>query len=125
MSRLALVALAGACGTLSRYWLGGFVQTRFSLDLPVGTAVVNMMGCFLFGLVWSLGADKGFIRPEWELPLLTGFMGAFTTFSTFVFESDQLLRDGNYTALLLYACGQLALGLGALRLAMALVRTVF
>lgn len=120
--QIAVLAFAGACGTLARYWLGGFVQTRFSLDFPLGTAVVNLLGCFLFGLVWALGADRGIIRPEWELPLLTGFMGAFTTFSTFMFESDQLLRDGNYLALTLYACGQLALGLGALRLGMVLAR---
>src|SRR5262245_56604702 len=91
---LVLVALAGAVGTLARYGLATLVLRVCGEAFPWGTLVVNVLGCFLFGFVWVLGAEKFIIDPDMRTTLLTGFMGAFTTFSTFAFETGQQLREG-------------------------------
>ena len=122
--QLLLLALAGALGTLARYGLSGFVQARLVATFPLGTVIVNVLGCFFFGLIWAYGTKFGILRQEWLLPALTGFLGAFTTFSTYMFESDQLLKNAEYTALALYALGQLAAGLTALRCGMMLGKAV-
>ncbi|WP_300667295.1 CrcB family protein [Desulfoluna sp.] len=88
--KLLCIAGAGALGTLSRYGLAGFVQRLAGSGFPWGTATVNAIGCFLFGLVWTLGAERMAISAEARTILLTGFMGAFTTFSTFISETGQL-----------------------------------
>lgn len=96
VTKLILIALAGAAGTLARYFLGGVVQRAYGGTFPWGTVAVNMAGCFLFGLVWSLAEERLVISGETRAVVLIGFMGAFTTFSTFIFESGTLLRDSQY-----------------------------
>jgi fluoride exporter len=108
--KLALLAAAGALGTLARYGLGGLVQRLAGDSFPWGTLVVNGGGCFLFGLVWMLAEERSLIGPETRAIVLIGFMGAFTTFSTFAYETGAMIEDGQY----LRACGNMALqnGLG-------------
>jgi CrcB protein len=108
--RIAALALAGALGTLCRYGLQSALQAE-DARFPVGTFTVNMVGCLLFGVVWSIAESRELIHPELRLVILTGFMGAFTTFSTFVFESHQLARAGDWVLLAVNVGGQLALGL--------------
>ena len=112
--KLALVALAGAAGTLARYWLSGVVYELAGRDFPWGTAVVNILGCFLFGLVWELGGERMLLRTESRLVLLTGFMGAFTTFSTFIFESSAFLEDGRILSALANVGFQTVIGFAAM-----------
>lgn len=100
VEKLALIALAGAAGTLCRYWVSGVVYDLAGRDFPWGTAAANILGCFLFGLIWEMAEGRSLLRPETRTIILTGFMGAFTTFSTFIFESNGLLEDGRYLACL-------------------------
>jgi CrcB protein len=93
---LSWLALAGAAGTLSRYGLSGCVQWLTGEKFPWGTLAVNVVGCFLFGLIWTLAEDRLVIAGQTRFIILTGFMGAFTTFSTFGFETGELLRDSQY-----------------------------
>lgn len=88
--------LAGGIGALARYSLAGIAQRVYGGELPVGTLVVNLLGCLLFGFVWSLAEERLVISGEARFLILTGFMGAFTTFSTFAFESSALLRDSQW-----------------------------
>lgn len=127
MPRLTLilaVGVAGGLGALSRYFLGTFIQRTAepSTSFPWGTFAVNMLGCFLFGLIWILADQRGLLSPNARLIILTGFMGAFTTFSTFIFDSNTLLQEGQ----LLFAAGnilgQFALGLLSLIVGMAVGR---
>ena len=104
MSRILLLALAGACGTLARYGLGGLVQRLSGQGFPLGTLAVNLLGCFLFGAVWAVAGERGVGSPEARVIVLAGFMGAFTTFSTFAFETGQLIRDSQW----LLAAGNVA-----------------
>lgn len=92
VQRLLLIALAGAFGTLARYGLSGAVQRAAGGHLPWGTLVVNVIGCFLFGVVWTLADERFAINAETRVVVLGGFMGAFTTFSTFIFETGGFLR---------------------------------
>lgn len=122
--KLILVALAGAVGTLCRYGLGNLVHRWLGAGFPWGTVCVNLVGSFAFGLVWALAVQRAVIGPEARLIILTGFMGAFTTFSTFMFETGELLRGGQW----LFAMGNLALqniiGLLAVLAGMALARAL-
>jgi CrcB protein len=122
MHKLLLIALAGAFGTLCRYWLSGAAYAILGRDFPWGTWAVNILGSFLFGLVWIMAEERGLMSGQTRIIILTGFMGAFTTFSTFVFESGELLRDAQWLRLALNVGGQNAVGFAALFLGTSLGR---
>jgi len=121
---LVSIALAGALGTLARYGLSGIVQRLCGEEFPWGTLAVNCLGCFLFGLVWSLAESRILISGQTRIVILVGFMGAFTTFSTFAFETGEQLRDAEW----LIASGNLlahvVLGIGLFLLGAAIARSV-
>lgn len=94
--RLLGLAVLGAVGTLARYGLGGLVQRHAGAGFPWGTVAVNAAGCFVFGIVWALAAERSLLRGEARTIILIGFFGAFTTFSSFAFETTQMLRDGQW-----------------------------
>ena len=86
------VALAGSLGTLARYGLSSLVQHFTKGHLPWGTIVVNIFGCFVFGLIWASLSGRLWFTHEWRAVILVGFMGAFTTFSSYIFETGELIR---------------------------------
>ncbi len=120
--KILILTLSGAAGTLCRYGLAGFVQRLSGSDFPFGTFAVNMAGCLLFGLVWGLLENRAGFSGEWRLAALTGFMGAFTTFSTYMFETSALLRLGQTALALANVAGQSLLGLGLVLAGTALGR---
>ncbi len=93
-TKLLALCIAGALGTLARYGLQGLVQRWAGGSFPWGTLAVNALGCLAFGVIWTVASDRGLIGPQMRTILLVGFMGAFTTFSSFVFETAQLGRGG-------------------------------
>lgn len=117
-----LICLAGGLGSLARYECSLRVQSKFDRDFPLGTLFVNVVGCFLFGLVWTLGEEKMRFSPETRTILLSGFMGGFTTFSTFGFETTSYLRTGQWTAALQNISLQVLLGIVAVIAGMAMAR---
>jgi CrcB protein len=95
-SKLLWISVAGVAGTLSRYGLQGLVQKWSGSSFPFGTYAVNALGCFLFGAVWAMGGERmlfGASSAEVRTIILVGFMGAFTTFSSFAGETGNLLAD--------------------------------
>ncbi|MBU1229178.1 MAG: CrcB family protein [Proteobacteria bacterium] len=124
MNKLLLLALAGACGTLARYWLSIAVHSATGRGLPWGTALVNLLGCLLFGLIWVLADQRQLIRPELRGVLLVGFLGAFTTFSSLIFESGEFLRNDQWAMAALNIAGQNILGFAAFFLGAALGRVL-
>lgn len=114
MNKILLLSVAGTCGTLARYWLSGAVYGALGTSFPWGTWAVNILGCFLFGLVWVLADERGLMSPVARVIILTGFMGAFTTFSTLVFESAELLRASQWLKMGLNLAGQNFFGFVAL-----------
>ena len=96
MIKVIWLVAGGALGTVARYGLAGLVQRNGSGAFPWGTLVVNILGCFAFGLIWGLAEDRLALGVEARMLALTGFMGAFTTFSTFIFETSMLLQEARW-----------------------------
>jgi fluoride exporter len=119
--KLLLIAVAGALGTLARYGLGGLVQGQTGKVFGWGTVVVNLSGCLAFGVVWSLWL-RWPASADTRTILLIGFMGAFTTFSTFIFELNGLLSDAEWLPALGYFTVHNVGGLAALVVGLALGR---
>lgn len=94
MIKLLNLIIGGAVGTVARYLLAGFVYRLAGTSFPYGTLIVNVSGCFILGVLASLADKKFVLGPDARILLMIGFCGAFTTFSTLIFESDNLLRNG-------------------------------
>jgi CrcB protein len=109
---LGLVALAGALGALSRYGVHGLVQSRTASRFPCGTVVVNLSGSFVLGLLAGLATYQG-LDGDVRTVVGTGFIGAYTTFSSFSYDTFGLLEEGATTAAWVNALGSTALGLAA------------
>jgi CrcB protein len=103
IQKLGWLALAGALGTVSRYGLAGLVQRLSGGSFPWGTLVVNLLGCFLAGLLWGMFEKRGVVTALPRTVLLVGFLGAFTTFSTLTLETTEMLRASE----LMYATANL------------------
>ena len=112
MKEVLLVSIGSFFGGGMRYWVSKVVQSCTIIAFPFGTMAVNVLGCliigFLSGLNWN---GNGIMSPATKLLLTTGFCGGFTTFSTFMNEGSSLMKDGQYTYMVLYLFGSLALGL--------------
>ena len=94
--RITFLVVFGALGTLARYGLQGLVQERAGSRFPAGTLVVNLLGCFLLGGIARYAMRHLSVPPEWRIGMTVGFLGAFTTFSTFTFEAVRLLQEGEW-----------------------------
>jgi len=94
MQRLIYIGLAGGAGTLLRYWLSEWTAKRFGETFPSGTLVVNLVGCFLAGLLFYLMLERYLVSPTVRTVVLIGLLGGFTTFSSFGLQTFTLLRDG-------------------------------
>jgi CrcB protein len=103
----------GAVGTLARYGLQGLVQERAGASFPAGTLAVNLTGCFLLGGVAQYALHHLSVPPEWRIGITIGFFGAFTTFSTFGWETIKMLEDGDWARAGLYIGASLIGGLFA------------
>ena len=123
-NKLILIAVAGSVGTLTRYWVSGLAYRVFGESLAYGTLVVNVLGSLAFGFVWALSEDRMAISVLTRTVILTGFMGAFTTFSTFAFETVNYLRDGQYGFAFLNLTLQCVLGFGSVILGLWAGRTI-
>lgn len=106
------IALGGAMGALARYGLSGWIHARMGAAFPWGTLGVNVLGSFLIGLCFSYLQHTS-LPPEAREFVAIGLLGAFTTFSTFTWETAALLQDGEWTRAALYVGGSLLLGLAA------------
>jgi fluoride exporter len=119
--RILLLIVFGCAGTLARYALQGLVQYRTETSFPTGTLTVNLLGCFLLGGIGQFSLERLIIPPDWRIAITVGFFGAFTTFSSFSWETVQMLQDGEWTRAILYVSvsvlGGLLLVLAGIRIA--------
>ncbi len=107
---ITAVTAAGGAGALGRFALARAVQRYAGIGFPWGTLAVNAAGCLLFGMAWAVAEERALASPALRAAVLVGFLGAFTTFSTFAFETVQLLRDAAWTAAAVNVAAQNALG---------------
>jgi CrcB protein len=94
--QLLYIGIFGAFGCVSRYMVSGWVLGAMGTALPYGTLAVNLVGSFLLGLIMEGSQHSTLFSPEVRLGMTVGFMGGFTTFSTFSYETIRLLEDGSY-----------------------------
>lgn len=121
---LIWLALAGAIGTLARYGTSSLVQRWSGHAFPWGTFAVNVIGCFLFGFLWALIEQRQTSLGHLRLAVLVGFLGSFTTFSSFAHDTGALLRGSEWMAATLNILGQNTFGLLALFAGIAVARAL-
>jgi CrcB protein len=112
MKILLAIGFGSFLGGISRYLITLFIQNKFLSTFPYGTLGVNIIGCFLIGIVYGLNT-RGIVNIEWRLFLATGFLGGFTTFSSFSNETISLLRDAQYWQAFSYIAVSVLIGLAA------------
>jgi fluoride exporter len=89
-----MIAVGGAVGAIARYQVAAAIQARIPVGFPYGTFVVNMSGCLIMGFVTALLTDRLVVNPNWRYLIPIGFVGAYTTFSTFELETFQAVSEG-------------------------------
>ncbi|MGB8261602.1 MAG: fluoride efflux transporter CrcB [Terracidiphilus sp.] len=113
MPKYLLIALGGALGSVARYWVGSTVSGRMGTRFPFGTFVINLTACLIIGFTLTLLGRRVELNPAWRYLIPVGFIGAYSTFSTYEWETLSTLRSGAFALAALYAGGSLVLGLVA------------
>jgi fluoride exporter len=108
---LLLIAVGGALGSVARYLLSAFVLRASGTRFPLGTFVVNLLGCLVFGVIAGAAEQRVALTPASRAFLLVGVLGGFTTFSSYAFESFSLVREGQLLAASVNVIGQVVAGL--------------
>jgi fluoride exporter len=110
MEKYLIVLLGGAIGSLARYLAATAVMSRYPGRFPLGTLIVNVTGCFLIGAIMTSLTQKASSHPNWRLFLVVGFLGGYTTFSSFAWETYLSARDGRPWVGLLHVITSVILG---------------
>lgn len=121
---LLIIGIGGFLGSVGRYLTHQGIIKIFPVIFPYGTFAVNIAGCFLIGIFYALSDRGNAITPEWRFFLTTGFCGGYTTFSTFSYESYNLIRDEQYLFLSLYIGLSVVIGIMATFLGIVLIRSL-
>ena len=115
MANYLIIGLGGFLGAIARYIVALWIGQRWGRIFPLGTFFVNISGCFLISLLMSLFTEKFMVNPQLRLFLVVGFLGAYTTFSTFEYETGNLVRDGEWTIALANVLLSVTVGFVALK----------
>lgn len=113
MQKYLLIAVGGALGSIARYWVGSTIAGRMGIRFPYGTLVVNLTACLIIGFSLTYLGRRADLNPAWRYLIPVGFIGAYSTFSTYEWETLSTLRAGAFAMAALYAVGSLVLGLVA------------
>ena len=123
MLMILMVGMGGFLGAISRFLIASFVQTHSNTLFPVGTLSVNVLGSFIIGFLALYFSQV--VQPEYKALLMTGFLGALTTFSTFSLENINMIQDGNYTNAILNISLNIILTLSSTFAGMMLFRKIY
>jgi len=119
-----LVGIGGFIGSVSRYYSQQIISKSFPSALPYGTLAVNIVGCFLIGIIYAISEKGNILTPEWRVFLATGFCGGFTTFSTFSYESINLINDGEWLNVSLYVAISVVIGFFSTYLGILIIKSI-
>ncbi|MDR3584227.1 MAG: fluoride efflux transporter CrcB [Desulfosporosinus sp.] len=122
MESILVIAIGGALGAMSRYGLGFWISSKWNQGFPLGTFIINITGAFLLGFLNILFIEKLTISPLWRLGIGVGFLGAYTTFSTFSYEVIMLLEGGSLLTAGLYTSLSVIVGFTGVALGVRLAR---
>lgn len=120
--RLLIIGIGGFLGAIARYLVSGWVSALDGSRFPLGTLTVNLVGSFVLGFFYIIMTDRLTIDPYWRLIVAVGFIGAFTTFSTFTYETVKLVESGAFALALANITISLIGGLTAVYLGVVLAR---
>ena len=121
---ILIIGIGGFVGAVSRYGLALWIGQRWGRAFPLGTFVINVSGSFLIGLLMTMMAERFTVNPQWRLLLVVGFLGAYTTFSTFEYETGSLLKDGEWTFAMLNIILSVVAGFVALKLGEVIAKAI-
>lgn len=121
---LVLIAMGGALGAVSRFLVGNFVSKLTHSSLPWGTFAINILGCLFMGFLMTVIMERELLPAAWRLFLCIGFLGGFTTFSSFGYEALMLLAEGALLQAFAYAAVSVLLGLAAAYIGVVLARLI-
>jgi len=124
LQKYVLIALGGGLGSVLRYWVGSTVGGRLGVRFPFGTLVVNLTACLVIGFALTWFGERAEISPAWRYLFAVGFIGAYSTFSTYEWETLSTLRSGAFALASLYAVGSMVIGLAAVWCGAALAEAV-
>lgn len=113
MLKYLLIAAGGALGSIARYWVGSTVAGRMGIRFPYGTLIVNITACVIIGFSLTYMGKRADLSPAWRYLIPIGFIGAYSTFSTYEWETLSTMRSGAFLLAALYAAGSFILGLAA------------
>ncbi len=113
MQKYLLIAAGGALGSIARFWVGSTISGRMGARFPYGTFVINITACVVIGFTLAYLGKRADLNPAWRYLFPVGFIGAYSTFSTYEWETLSTLRSGAFALAALYAVGSLILGLVA------------
>jgi CrcB protein len=117
-----LIGIGGFLGANARYLVGGWIAERYGTSFPYGTLIINVSGSFILGFFLVFISERLLVHPNWRLFVAIGFLGAYTTFSTFSFESLALIQERSYLLALTNVVGSVVLGLIAALVGMVIAR---
>lgn len=113
MQKYLFIAFGGALGSMARYWVGSTIANRMGTKFPYGTFVINITACVIIGFSLTFLGKRAGLNPAWRFLVPVGFIGAYSTFSTYEWETLSTLRSGAFFLASLYAVSSLILGLAA------------
>ena len=113
MQKYLLIAFGGALGSMARYWVGSTIGSRMGTKFPYGTFVINITACMIIGFSLTFLAKRADLNPAWRFLVPVGFIGAYSTFSTYEWETLSTIRTGAFSLAAFYAVSSLILGLAA------------
>ncbi len=119
-----IIGIGGFTGAITRYLVALWIGQRWGRGFPLGTFVINVSGSFVIGLLMTLMTERIIENPQWRLFLVVGFLGAYTTFSTFEYETGALLKDGEWMYAGLNVVGSVVVGFMALKLGEMLAKSI-
>ncbi len=124
MANIFIIGIGGFLGAISRYGVALWIGQRWGRNFPLGTFLINISGSFLIGLLMSLFTERFMVNPQWRLLLIVGFLGAYTTFSTFEYETGALMKDGEWLIAMLNVLLSVIVGFIALKLGEVLAKSI-
>ena len=124
MLKILIVGAGGFFGAIARFVVASLIGQKWGRSFPLGTFFVNVSGSFFIGLLMSLFTERFMVNPQWRLLLVVGFLGAYTTFSTFEYETGGLIKDGEWFIALLNIVLSVIAGFVALKIGEVIARVI-